>query len=425
MKIVLVVPGSGDNFYCQNCLRDQSLAAALRAAGHEAVLTPMYLPLPGVTGDTPLFYSAVQVYLEHKFPLVRSAPRWLERLLNSPKLLKWAAGRAGSTSAAGLEELTLSILLGEDGDHARQLDRLVSWLTREKPALVHLSNALLVGLARRIHRELGIPVVCSLQDEHQWIDAMPEKYSLRIWHAMSERANDVDVFVAVSRHYAKMMGERMAISPGKMRVVYPGIAAADFPLAPLDFSRPAIGYLSRMTESLGLGILIDAFTDLKRDPRFADLRLVIAGGCGPSDRKFLKIQRRRLQAKNLRSHVEFMPRFDENSRVEFFHSICALSVPVPSGEAFGLYQLEALACGVPLVQPHVGAFPEIIDATGGGLLYQPNTAEKLAETLASLLAQPEKIRQLGRCGRAAIARQFTPEQTVNGMLAIYESLVRE
>ena len=42
-----------------------------------------------------------------------------------------------------------------------------------------------------------------------------------------------------------------------------------------------------------------------------------------------------------------------------------ISVPVRIGEAFGMYLLEAMASGVPVVQPALGAFPEIVDVSGG------------------------------------------------------------
>jgi len=165
MKAVYIVPGSGGGFYCQNCLRDGALVQALRARGHDVILVPMYLPLfldeaDSATG-VPVFYGAVSVYLKEKIPLLRRLPAGLLRWLDSRPMLEMAARRAGSTEAAGLEGLTLSVLRGEEGRQARELTELVDWLAAEvRPNVVHLSNGLLVGLAREIRQRLGAPVVC-------------------------------------------------------------------------------------------------------------------------------------------------------------------------------------------------------------------------------------------------------------------------
>jgi len=206
MKIIHLIPSSGGSFYCQNCLRDDILVKRLRQQGHDVVVVPMYLPLTDDDekpfGDTPIFYGAVNVYLKQKFPLLRRAPRWVDRLLDAPTLLSLAAKRAGSTRATGLEDMTMSMLRGEEGNQARQLEELVAWLQHEgRPDIIHLSNALLLGLARRIKQELAVPVVCSLQDEDTWLDAMDPALAAPIWQAMADRAVDVDMFVAVSNYY--------------------------------------------------------------------------------------------------------------------------------------------------------------------------------------------------------------------------------
>ena len=171
MKIVNIVPGFGGTFYCGNCLRDSGFVSALRKAGHQAMILPVYLPLTinGDVQDTPVFYGAVNIYLKQIFPLLRHMPGWMEHMLNSAPLLKIAASKAGSTRAHGLEELTESMLMGKEGQQGKELDELVHFLKHhEKPDVVHFSNALLLGMARQIKEEVGVPVVCSLQDEDVW-----------------------------------------------------------------------------------------------------------------------------------------------------------------------------------------------------------------------------------------------------------------
>ena len=154
MRIVYIVPGSGGSFYCQNCIRDIGVVKALRREGHDAVIVPMYLPLSSEDKPTvrtaPVFYGAVRIYIEQMFPAFRRLPRWVGRALDSMPVLKLAALKAGSMRASGLEDMTLSMLRGEAGFQSAELDRLAAWLrSAERPDVVHISNALLLGLARR------------------------------------------------------------------------------------------------------------------------------------------------------------------------------------------------------------------------------------------------------------------------------------
>jgi len=79
-----------------------------------------------------------------------------------------------------------------------------------------------------------------------------------------------------------------------------------------------------------------------------------------------------------------------------------LSVPTTYHEPKGLFVLEALAAGVPVVQPAHGAFPEMLESLGGGRLVPPGDADGLAAQLADLLLNPVARTELGSTGRAAV-----------------------
>jgi hypothetical protein len=127
------------------------------------------------TAGTPIFFGGINVFLEQQSALFRKSPGWLHRLLASPSLLKLAAGAAGKTRAEDLGELTISMLRGEEGHQARELDDLIRWLRLEKPDVVCLSNSLLAGMARRIRAEVRAPVICSLQGEDFFLDGLPSR----------------------------------------------------------------------------------------------------------------------------------------------------------------------------------------------------------------------------------------------------------
>ncbi len=430
MKIVHIVPGSGGTFYCQNCLRDSDLIKSLNTLGHETHLVPLYLP-PGIgnteiSGDVPIFYGAINLYLREKFPAYRHAPQWLEKAFDSRTFLRFAAKRAGSTRASGLEEMTISMLRGEEGRQAMELDHLIRFLEKEmKPDIVHLSNALLLGLARRLKNDLGARVVCSLQDENEWIDPMREAYREKVWGLMAERAADVDMFVTPSRYYAKKARKLLKIPPEKISVVFCGIDLDGYERFPLPFHPPVIGYLCRMSEYFGLGIVIDAFIRLKRDERFNDLRLHLTGGCTGDDRPFIQKMLKKISRHGFEKDVRIFEHFDKASRIEFLKSLTLLSVPTPEGESFGAYQAEALAAGVPVVQPDVGAFPEFVEATGGGIIYHPNDGETLAGGMASLLARPDRARYLGERGRHAVFQKYSMNTMAENMIGLYRALLIE
>lgn len=422
MKIVQLLPGSGDRFYCENCVRDTALVRALDAAGQDVVVAPLYLPLfvDGLDGvaRTPVFYGGINAYLQQHFALFRKTPRWVDRLFDSRPFLRMAAGRAGSVRASELGEMTLSVLRGTEGRQAKELGRLLGWLEKsDRPDLVHLSSPLLLGIGAAIKKRLGVPVVCSLQDEDSWVDAMEEPSRGLCWEAMAEGARHVDAFVAVSRYFAEVMRSRMRIDPGRLHVVYVGVDPVHFAPPPRPPDPPAVGYLARLSKSMGLAVLVDAFLRLKRT--FKNLRLHLSGGMTDDDGPFLDELRKKFADEGVAGDVRIYEEFDPTKRKEFLASLSALSVPTPQGVAFGTYLIESLSTGVPVVQPRVGSYPELVEATGGGVLYEPNDADTLARVLGELLSDEPRRAELGRKGRESVVKNFALQNMADQMLGIY------
>src|SRR5436189_2786665 len=191
MNIIQITPGAG-GMYCGVWLRDNALVGSLRKQGHQVTMVPLYLPFTldeeDQSAGTPIFFSGINVYLEQKSSFFRHAPEWLHRLLESPALLKWAAGKAARTRAEELGDLTISMLRGEEGNQARELDQLIDWLrTQPKPDVISLSNVLLIGLARKLKAELKVPIVCSLQGEDSFLNSLPDPFRGMAWGILSAR----------------------------------------------------------------------------------------------------------------------------------------------------------------------------------------------------------------------------------------------
>ncbi len=429
MKIVNIVPGFGGTFYCGNCLRDSAYVKSLKAEGHEAITLPLYLPLTSKDytpeNDIPVFYGAVNIYLGQNFRLFRRIPKWLHNFFNSPFILRYAAKKSGSTRATGLEEMTISMLKGADGFQKDELDELIYFLKHhEKPDVVHLSNALLLGLARKIKDELQIPVICSLQDEDVWVDAMDEPYRSQIWKLMGQKALDTDALIAVSDFFAKQMKQKMSIPDEMLHVVHIGVDPSKYSIKTPNLDVPTIGYLSRLNKENGFEILVDAFIRLKENPKFSNAKLKVTGGKTGDDDKFINRQIDKLKRKGFQNDIEFIEDFRTESLGSFFEGLTLLSVPVLEGEAFGLYQIESLASGIPLVQPRLGAFPEIIEASGGGVIYQPNSAETLAQKLVEVLSNPEQIKLMSINGRKSVEEKFNTKILIQRMIEVYELVIK-
>jgi glycosyltransferase involved in cell wall biosynthesis len=218
------------------------------------------------------------------------------------------------------------------------------------------------------------------------------------------------------------MQEKLQIPSDKIHIVHIGVKPENYIYSSPATSPPAIGYLSRICEENGFEILVDAFILLKSDPRFNDLKLKVTGGMTGDDRPFLDRQMKKLEKNNLQGDIEIQHEFTTDDLKDFFKSLSVLSVPVLKGEAFGLYQVEALASGVPLVQPDLGAFPEIIKASGGGVIYSPNTAEALAGKLKEVLSDPEKLVEMSIAGRKAVEDKFNCRKLTQKMIDIYQQI---
>jgi glycosyltransferase involved in cell wall biosynthesis len=426
MKIAHIIPGSGGSFYCGNCMRDSKYIRALKDLGHQVIKVPLYLPIFDDAHDldeVPVFYGAVTLYLKQQFPIFRHMPAFVEHALDSKSVLEMAARKAGSTRAKGLEEMTISMLLGEDGNQKEELERLVDWLADEaKPDVVHLSNALLLGLAHRIKERMNVTVVCSLQDEDVWVDAMDDQYRQKVWDLMSERGKDVDVFIPVSNFYSAEIHRRMVIPEAKMVPVHIGVDTADYFPKNIVTKDPVIGYLSRMCEENGLAVLVDAFILLRENQAYSAVKLKITGGKTGDDTHFIKEQRHKISRAGLENDVFWVDEFEGEERQKFFDSVRLISVPVLNGEAFGLYMLEAMASGIPMVQPALGAFPEVIETSGGGVVYGENKPELLAKAIGELIYNDARLQELSAAGIAGVKAHFDIHAQAKKMLTVYESV---
>ncbi|MCX6855106.1 MAG: glycosyltransferase family 4 protein [Verrucomicrobia bacterium] len=411
MRILHLTPGTG-SFHCGSCLRDHALIRALRSRGHDALMAPLYLPLvtdrEATNPEIPVQAGGVSLYLQEKMPFMRYLPRFVHGWLNRPALLRLAGRWMGMTSAKDLGQMTLGALAGESGNQWSEWQRVLTWIKTEiKPDLISLSNGLLMGLCPVIQRDLGIPVIVSLQGEDSFLDTLIDPYREQCWAAMQANATHVSRFVTASRYYGDLMQKRLNIPAEKMSLAYNGLELTACAAAKPDPNWNTIGYFARMIHGKGLTTLVDAFILLNQRGKVPRLKLKIGGAKTASDEKYISGLRAKLKASGYDRHVEWQPNLSFGDKVKFFRDLTVMSVPATYGEAFGLYVIESIASGVPVVQPRHGAFPELIELTQGGSLCEPDDVPALADALETLLLDGKRREQMITIGMAKVRTEFS------------------
>ena len=418
MKVLFIIPGSGDSFYCGNCFRDNLQASALKKAGHEVIIMPLYLPLKHESfhADTPLFFPATTYYVAQKFFKKRQMPKWLERITASGSILNVASSMSGTTSAEGTEGMTLSMITGDDPAFAIHVKQLIDWIiSQERPDVIHLSSTLLLGIAKEIKQRLTIPIVCSVQDEEVWIDSLKKQDASEAWQGIKDNLPYVDRFITTSNFYKNVLQQRMP-EVKEIKVVYPGIDRDNYfsDVYPAD---PTIGFFYRMNRENGLDILAKAFVKLKRKGSIPNLKLKIGGGYTGKDKRFQK-KIRSIIAPYI-SDVEISDSYSLDNHTDFYKNITVISVPITFDEGVGLYLCEAFAAGRPAVEPATGSFSEIVG--DAGILYKPNNSDALADALEQMLYDNIVLEKYKQHALQLSKTRYNDFVLAQELISIYES----
>ena len=414
--------------YCGSCLRDNALASELLRQGHEVTLQPLYTPPltdePSVSSEK-VFFGGISVYLEQHSAIFRHTPRWLDKLWDSSFALKAASKSSIPVDPDSLSELTISILKGEHGNQRKEIGKLTDWLkTEEPPDVIDMQNSMLIGLAKPVKEATGSPVCCTLQGEDLFLDGMREPHRSQAIGLIRQHAEFVDAFIAVSDYYADFMADYLSIPRSKIRVVPLGINLSEYhakPPTPLQ-SRFRVGYFARIAPEKGLHVLAEAYRLLRQREDFPPARLEAAGYLAPEHRPYLEKIERELREAGLADEFHYHGALEREAKLNFFQNVDVISVPTTYAEAKGLSVLEAMASGVPVVQPRHGSFTEMIERTNGGLLFEPQNAAALADAIYSLWKNPEFANDLARQGAASVRQQYSVAQMAERALNVYSLL---
>jgi len=427
MRILSVTAGAA-GMYCGSCFRDNALARELMAQRHAVTLVPVYTPTrtdeANVSHDQVLF-GGINVYLQQHSWLFRRAPRFLDRLLDSPRVINAFAGRAVSTDARLLGELTLSMLRGEDGFLRKEFDKLVDW-TRDQPPpdVINLPNSLLIAMGRPLKRAFKRPVFVTLQGEELFLDGLTPEYRGRAIDLIKAQVADVDGFIAVSDFCAEFMSRYLGIPRQRIDVVPLGIDMSGYePPATVRRGPFRVGYFARVAPEKGLLQLAQAYVRMRQRIGNGDVRFEAAGYLGAAHVSYLDQVRRVMADAGLSDEFHYAGELDRAGKLAFLRSLDVLSVPATYDEPKGMFLLEAMAGGVPVVQPRRGAFIEVVEKTGGGLLVKPDDPDALAEALAMLWADRGMAVRLGQQAFAGVRAHYTIQQSAARLLDVYQAVV--
>jgi glycosyltransferase involved in cell wall biosynthesis len=427
MKILYLTGGAGQ-MYCGSCLRDNALATELLARGHDVSLLPVYTPTltdePNVSGDK-VFFGGISVYLEQYVPMFRKSPRWLDRLWDSTPMLQLASRRSISTSPKMLGELTVSMLKGEAGFQQKEIVKLTEWLSHEgAPDVISLPYTLLLGLAKPIKEALNRPICCTLQGEDLFLEGLHEPYRTQAKDLIRANVDYVDAFISVSEYYAEFMPRYLGIPANRIHVVPLGINLQGYEPREREPGQPyKVGFFARIAPEKGLHVLAEAYQKMRLEGGLPDgSRLEVAGYLAPEHKGYLSDIEQELKEKDLGSEFHYHGILNREQKIAFLRQLDVLSVPATYDEPKGMFLLEAMACGVPLVQPRRGAFTEIIEKTGSGLLVEPDNIESLAKGILRLYNDPALAERLGQNGFQKVREHYGVASMADRALDVYESL---
>jgi glycosyltransferase involved in cell wall biosynthesis len=199
---------------------------------------------------------------------------------------------------------------------------------------------------------------------------------------------------------------------------------------PLGYGPPArvpgapfrVGFFARVAPEKGLHLLAESYAKLRRETDFSGAALEVAGYLAPEHRSYLRGVERRMKAAGLAHEFHYRGELDRTGKIEFLRSLSILSVPSAYEEPKGIFLLEAMASGVAVVEPRLGAFPEILERTGGGVMVEPGNAASLADGIYGLWKNPELAAELGRRGAEGVRRHFSASQMAARAVEAFQTI---
>ncbi len=303
----------------------------------------------------------------------------------------------------------------------------------------HLAGCLLKQL-------LQVPLVLtthSLEPHRPWkAEQLGAAYHVSTWMEKTAYEN-ADGVIAVSGSMRQDVQRLYRVAPEKIRVIYNGIDVEQYrptpdPAVPagygIDPQRPFILFVGRITRQKGIIHLVNAIKYL-----VPGLQVVLCAGAPDTEaigREMANaVEQARRQTQN---DVIWIAEMVPLHNVISLYSMATLFVCPSIYEPFGIINLEAMACGTPVVAAAVGGIPEVVIPEETGLLVpvaahsatdpEPREPERfsrdLAEAINLLLQSPDRLRTMSVNARHRVEAKFSWKSIAVQTLEYYEQLVR-
>ncbi|MET9130485.1 glycogen synthase [Streptomyces antibioticus] len=301
--------------------------------------------------------------------------------------------------------------------------------------LVH-SHTWYAALAGHLAKELyGVPHVVtahSLEPLRPWkAEQLGGGYALSSW-AERTAVEAADAVIAVSSAMREdILACYPTLSPDRVRVVHNGIDTTLYrpdhgtdalTRIGLDPDRPFVLFVGRITRQKGVPQLLRAVRDI--DPA---AQVVLCAGA--PDTPEIEQEFRDLFAalSRARDGVHWIPRMLPRPEVIQLLTHAAVFVCPSVYEPLGIVNLEAMACGTPVVASRVGGIPEVVEdgVTGTLVTVDEEFETGLARALDALIGDPEAGRRMGEAGRARAVGEFGWDAVARRTVALYEEILKQ
>ncbi len=243
-----------------------------------------------------------------------------------------------------------------------------------------------------------------------------ENSSVKNW--LYKKVFDNTRVICLSR---RLINDYSHIYSGNSYIVPNGIAPTSVPFSYDRKEVPHILYLSNFVRAKGSLVLLKALNILKRDGYGFKARLIGA----PFDLKIEDVKKE-VEVHGLTDRVEVTGPAYGKEKLNEFSNADIFVFPPYENEAFGLVNLEAMQCGLPVVGTNLGGIPDIVQDQKTGFIVEPRDAKALADKLKILIDNPDVRTKMGECGYARFINHYTidhfEENLTNSLVKILKDI---
>ena len=354
---------------------------------------------------------------------------------------------SGTLSAMGV--VPGFVLPSQNPKHAKVMDTLardllMAGMVRDAQ-IVHCHTWYTHFAGCLLQQFLRIPLVLtthSLEPHRPWkVEQLGNGYDVSTWLERTAYQN-ADGVIAVSESMRRDVKTLYGVADERIRVIPNGISTAEFIHRPnpdllrkygVNPEKPIVLFVGRITRQKGVLHLLRAVPHLPEG-----VQVVLCAGMPDTPEIGTEMKALVEELRTQTSHpIHWIDKMLPRNELVAFYSHATLFVCPSVYEPFGIINLEAMACGIPVVASKVGGIPEVVVEGKTGLMvevdavssdnFEPKDpaafSHRLAAAISSLLSSPEKLKAFGAAGRQRVEQFYAWEQIAARTLSFYKELI--